>query len=143
MIPPRITFEFDEHPGLYFPGDVISGRAQIETTDPEDVKAIEISVLWYTVGKGEEDMGAHYFTRETAIEGARFDSVSPRHFETQLPGSPLSYHGRIVKICWSVRMRVFLRGGREFFDEQPFQLGATPRPAAPQPEPEIAEPQPT
>ena len=145
MNSPQVNLEFDDHPGLYFPGDTISGAAQIEAADNEEIKAIEVSVLWYTVGKGEEDMGVHYFTRETAIEGAKFDSSFPRRFQTQLPRSPLSYDGRIVKICWCVRVRVFFRGGREFSDEQPFQLGATPRPAEPQPEAEpetdIAEPQ--
>jgi hypothetical protein len=141
--PPRVHFEFDEHPGLYFPGDVISGVARIETSEPEEVKAVEVSVLWYTLGKGEEDMAVHYFTRETAIEGARFDPLSPRRFETRLPNSPLSYDGLIVRICWCVRVRVFYRGGREFSDEQPFQLGATPRPVVLEPESEIAEPQPS
>ena len=53
-----------------------------------------------------------------------------RRFKTTLPASPLSYDGEIVKIRWCVRVRAFLRRGKEVFFEQPFQLGDIPAPAA-------------
>lgn len=125
---PHITFEFDEHSGLYWSGEMISGQYYIEVADPADVRACEVSILWYTLGKGEEDMAVHYFKRETFDEQNVFDVNAPHRFGTELPNSPLSYDGLIVKICWCVRVRVFLRRGREVVAEQPFQLGATPRP---------------
>ncbi len=124
----QITFEFDEHPGLYWPGDVIAGHYFVHVADPADVRACEVSVLWHTLGKGEEDMAVHYFKRETFDEQNVFDVQTPHRFGAELPNSPLSYDGRIVKIAWCVRVRVFLRKGREAVNEQPFQLGATPRP---------------
>ena len=128
MIDPKINFVFDEHAGLYMPGDMMSGECQIDAFDPRQLKSVEISVLWYTLGKGEEDLSVHYFQRDTGDEEGLIDLETPHRFETQLPNSPLSYDGVIVKICWCVRARVFVRGGREVVDEQPFQLGAVPRP---------------
>ena len=128
MPDPRITLEFDEHAGYYLPGDRISGRYVVEADEPRDVNAIEASVLWYTLGKGEEDLAVHYFDRHSRIEGRTFSVSMPRLFGTILPNSPLSYDGQIVKICWCVRVRVIMRQGREAVSEQPFRLGATPRP---------------
>lgn len=124
----HITFEFDEHAGLYWPGEVISGQYFVETPVPQDVKALELSVLWHTLGKGDEDLAVHYFQRETVDDQGLIDLVKPRRFSTELPNSPLSYDGLIVKICWSVRLRVCMRRGRDAVAEQPFQLGFLPRP---------------
>jgi hypothetical protein len=40
----------------------------------------------------------------------------------------LSYDGRIVKIHWCVRVRVFQGWGRELVLEEPFTLGTVPPP---------------
>jgi hypothetical protein len=124
----HITFEFDEHAGLYWPGETISGQYFVETPTPQELKAIELSVLWFTMGKGDEDLAVHYFQRETVDDQGLIDLIKPRRFATELPNSPLSYDGIIVKICWCVRVRVFLRRGRDVVAEQPFQFGFLPRP---------------
>jgi hypothetical protein len=49
-----------------------------------------------------------------------------QQFVTQLPASPLSYDGVLVKIFWCVRIRVFLSRGRDFATQQVFQLGKVP-----------------
>jgi hypothetical protein len=49
-----------------------------------------------------------------------------RRVRTRLPNSPLSYRGAILSIRWCVRLRLFLRRGREYVVEQPFTLGNVP-----------------
>ena len=44
----------------------------------------------------------------------------------RLPNSPLTYGGSILSIQWCVRLRLFLRRGREYAVEQPFTLGSVP-----------------
>lgn len=143
----QVTFEFDEHAGLYWPGEEISGHYFVEAPSPREVKALELSVLWHTLGKGDEDLAVHYFQRETVDEQGLIDLVKPRRFATTLPNSPLSYDGLIVKICWCVRVRVFMRRGRDVVSEQPFQLGFLPRPTdlriAPEAEPKDAAERPS
>ena len=92
---------------MYQPGETLRGQFSLEGVAPREVRAIELSVLWHTEGKGDEDMSVHFFERIERPNGERLDFRQPRHFSTVLPNSPLSYIGMIVKICWCVRVRVF------------------------------------
>ena len=48
---------------VFQPGEVLAGAFQIDAVEPEELTAIEVSVLWFTEGKGEEDLAVHYFER--------------------------------------------------------------------------------
>ncbi|HVA48468.1 MAG TPA: hypothetical protein VNH11_19040 [Pirellulales bacterium] len=111
---------------VYQPGDLLSGAYQVDSLRWIDPTAVEISVLWHTEGQGDEDLAVHYFDRTEAAERGGTDFRRPQRFSTRLPASPLSYQGVIVKICWCVRVRVFLPRGREIVGESPFQLGTLP-----------------
>ena len=91
------------------------------------IKAIESSVLWATEGKGDQDLGVHFFERKTFDEK---DSASREKIEftisTRLPCSPLSYRGEILKINWMVSLRVFLANDSEFKFEFPFRVVGSP-----------------
>jgi len=125
MREPLLSVMLDNQPSVYQPGDPLRGEYQIDAVDPADIRAVELSVLWFTEGKGDEDLSVHYFERLTA------DDTQPalhelRRFQTVLPNSPLSYEGVLVRIRWCVRVRVFLRQGRDFVAERDFQLGEVP-----------------
>ncbi len=89
---------------------------------------MELSVLWYTAGEGEEDFDVHYFERFVDDANRRLDLRLPHRFATVLPPSPLSYDGRIVKVCWCVRLRVYPNDGPELVQELAFRLGDVPPP---------------
>lgn len=118
---------------VYQPGDLLSGEYQVESLRWMEPTAVEVSVLWYTEGQGEEDLAVHYFERVDMLAQAGVELRRPRRFNTRLPYSPLSYQGVIVKIRWCVRVRVFLPRGKELVGEISFQLGNLPpaRPARP------------
>lgn len=126
MSEPRVTIRFDGNGRAYRPGETLSGEYRLESVRPEDVKAVEVSVLWHTDGKGDEDLAVHDFRRLSAEDGDRIDAPSPGRFRTVLPKSPLSYRGVIVKLRWCVRVRVFLARDREVVGELPFRLGDVP-----------------
>ncbi len=128
MNAPGLRLALDEKPRAYRAGDVLQGRFSLEGVAPVDVRAVELSVLWHTDGKGDEDMSVHYFERVEPQNGQPIDLQHARRFSTALPASPLSYDGLIVKICWLVRVRVFLSRGKELSHEIPFQLGTVPHP---------------
>ena len=111
----------------YEAGDILSGEFFVDTDDPESIRVVEISVLWYTEGKGEEDLDVHFFERIGNDNGDFVDMRQSQAFSTTLPTSPLSYDGVIVKIQWCVRIRVFLNRGRDVSCEQSFWLGHIPR----------------
>jgi hypothetical protein len=90
---------------------------------------VEHSILWYTEGKGEEDLGIHFFDR-VAGEPAATAADGTVSFGTRLPASPLSYEGVIVKIRWCARIRLFFATSRDFVSEHVFEMGTLP-PARP------------
>ena len=110
----------------YFPGETLAGSYFREESRNDLIDAVEISVLWYTEGKGSRDIGIHTFWRRSNKAGDWIDPRRPGRFSTTLPNSPLSYQGILVKIYWCVRIRVFLTDGKELFEEVPFRLGDIP-----------------
>ena len=112
----------------YRPGETLCGEYWIESAEPGEVKAVEVSVLWYTEGKGEEDFAVHDFRRVTIDERLPADPRCLGEFSTVLPHSPLSYDGQIIKLRWCVRVRAFLAHGREVIGQYAFRLGSV-RPA--------------
>jgi hypothetical protein len=126
---PVVEVQFDRPDRRYAPGDEIALRYAI-TAHEASIRAVEHSIAWYTEGKGEEDLGVHFFERIT--EPRPLGAAGT--FTTRLPPSPLSYEGIIVKIRWCVRVRVFFGGGRDFVSEHVFEMGRIPParlPAAP------------
>jgi hypothetical protein len=112
---------------VFAPGETMAVDFQVDCVDPAELTAVEASVLWYSEGKGDEDLGIHYFKRYTAQrEGETLHEM--RSLRTILPASPLSYDGRIVKVRWCVRLRIFMTRNRQFTESQVFQLGNVPRP---------------
>jgi hypothetical protein len=107
-------------------GDELVCEYQIDAVDPADIQAVEFSVLWQTAGKGEDDLGVHFFERRLPADAEEGDLRPMRRLRTRLPNSPLSYRGAILSIQWCARLRLFLRRGREFVVEQPFTLGCVP-----------------
>jgi hypothetical protein len=116
----------------FHPGAILSGQYSVESMKPERATAAELSVLWYTEGKGEEDLAVHFFERLEPTSGRTIELAQPRPFSTRLPNSPLSYAGQIITIRWCVRLRVFF-GGKDVFVEEPFQLGRVPSPRMEEP----------
>jgi hypothetical protein len=132
---PLVSIQIDGRQQQFQPGEVLAAAFQIDAVQPLELSAIEISVLWFTEGTGDEDLAVHYFERLSNESMPELDLSELRRFQTILPNSPLSYEGLSVKICWCIRVRVFLRGGREFVSEKIFQLGRVP---LAQPVPEAA-----
>jgi hypothetical protein len=126
MREPLFSIVFDKSQRVHQPGETLRGEYQIDAVDPTDIRAVELSVLWYTEGKGDEDLAVHYFERLTADDSEPATLHELHRFEVMLPNSPLSYEGVLIKIRWCVRLRVFLRQGKDFVSERDFQLGEVP-----------------
>jgi hypothetical protein len=138
MLEPAILIRLDDDGRVYLPGDTLAGEYELEGVVADQIHSLEVSVLWYTEGKGDEDLAVHEFWRFDADNG---DTISPERagrFQTVLPASPLSYEGQIVKLRWCVRVRLFLYRGREVVADKAFRLGDVAA-AAPPPEPPAEE----
>lgn len=122
MIEPLISLQFLGTNGTYRSGDVLHAEYQIDAVEADEVQAVELSVLWFTEGKGDEDLAVHFFERRVAADADDGDLRRLYRFKTELPNSPLSYSGELLKIRWCGRVRIFLRRGKELFFDQPFEL---------------------
>ena len=122
---PQIDVQFDRPNRRYEPGDRLSVRYRIDDCDGDRIHAIEHSVVWYTEGKGEEDLGVHFFQR-VADRALRAPRPAIGDFAASLPKSPLSYEGLIVKVRWCVRVRVFFDGSKDYVSEHVFEMGGVP-----------------
>ena len=134
---PLISLGLRRPKEVYDPGEILEFEYQLDAIEPDEIQAVEASVLWYTEGKGDEDLAVHFFERRVPSEAEGGDLCPLRQIATELPQSPLSYDGAIVKIRWCVRVRAFLKRGKETFLEVPFQLGRVPAPALPAPAAEV------
>jgi hypothetical protein len=131
MNDPLVLIRLDANGRVYWPGETLSGEYRIDAARLAEIKSVEVSVLWYTEGKGDEDLAVHYFRRRSVEDDLGFDPRQPERFSTVLPNSPFSYDGLIVKIRWCVRVRVFMARGKEVVGEKAFQLGPLPAAKAP------------
>lgn len=102
-------------------------KSNSNKNQPDGVQGLELSVIWYTEGKGTEDIGVHYFERFTAND--IYQNVANRtcNFSTKLPWSPLSYEGHLMKLRWCVRARLFTTKGNDVCTQLPFYLGQVTR----------------
>jgi len=103
----------------YHPGDDLLGAFQV--SEPPEKYTVELSVLWRTEGKGDEDMGVILF-QDWSPDQRPLNFVQPQEFHVRLPRSPLSYDGPLIKICWLARLRVRWGHSGEELAEEAFQL---------------------
>jgi hypothetical protein len=108
------------------PRERLACEYQIDAVEAGEIAAVEASVMWYTEGKGDEDLAVHYFERRTPSDVVDGDLRTLRQIECELPNTPLSYSGALFKIRWCVRVRLFLRGGRDVFEDEVFYVGRVP-----------------
>lgn len=105
------------------PGETLDFEFCIQRVSAELIERLEISVGWYTEGKGSEDRGVLYFKSMSRNELSQIPLTHSHRLETVLPRSPLSYEGRLFKLRWCIRLRLFLSDGRQISAEHPFYLG--------------------
>ena len=61
------------------PGATLSGDYRIDCVERGNLQAIEVSVLWHSEGKGDEDLAVHEFWRKDAdgAEAGRSPAARP------------------------------------------------------------------
>lgn len=120
---PAIGLRFLSLQNALEPGEMLEFEYRLQRIDVDQIDHLELSVLWLTEGKGSEDFGVHLFENISRDQLSRLPLDTPRAVSTVLPTSPLSYEGRLFKIRWCVRLRLYLNDGTEITSEHPFYLG--------------------
>ena len=123
LINPSIKIGFEGDIDVFQPGDFLKCEYIVTLRPEHEIQAIETSVIWLTEGKGDSDIGVHFFERRQKQSLTSETFKQPQRIGTVLPASPLSYEGHILKIRWCVRVRLFLPGIEQITEDQYFQLG--------------------
>jgi hypothetical protein len=87
----------------YAPGDSVELEVEWQLLEAAD--AIEVRLVWYTVGKGDQDI--------SVVEVERFDDpplYNRRRCTCVLPEAPYSFSGRLISLVWCVELIVLPRG---------------------------------
>ena len=112
---------------VYRAGETLDCSYRIDCEAGQSIQSVETSVMWETDGKGDTDLGVHFFEKRRLA--ADRDSLSTElrlapefRLETVLPPSPLSYDGWLVKLNWVIRIRIFLTSGYHQTYNFPFKL---------------------
>jgi hypothetical protein len=79
----------------FAPGDTLRGTLQWMGDSAPD--AIELRLLWYTEGRGDQDVGV---ARTLRIETP--SAVGSSSFDFEAPSGPYSCSGRLVSIRWAL-----------------------------------------
>ena len=119
---PAVSVEFCREDGVYQAGGPLTATWRVSRVTLDQLEAIEVSVMWHTEGKGDEDLHVHHFHRVVESQIRRVGLADEQSIQCVLPATPLSYHGRLISLRWCVRLRLFLANGREIVAEQPFYL---------------------
>jgi len=101
---PLASVKFDDDRRDYAPGDSLSGRLEVTTMPHADAVVVkaEFSVLWYTEGKGDQDIGVVHLER---LWENRSQPAGEHHFSVRLPLLPLD-----------------LRPGQDVLVDEPFNV---------------------
>jgi hypothetical protein len=124
---PAVRIELCNEDAVYPAESLLTAQWRISRVASDEIQSVELSVLWHTEGKGDEDLQVHYFHRISEHAIGRLDLGQPQPIRCVLPPTPLSYQGRLISVRWCVRLRLYLSQGREMVAEQPFYLVASNR----------------
>ncbi|MEO8504871.1 MAG: hypothetical protein ABI609_13320 [Acidobacteriota bacterium] len=91
----EIGIELDESRFAFSPLETLRGTVAWQLDRAPT--AVEIRLLWYTTGKGDQDVGV--------VETVPFDTLQAsdrRRFEIVAPIAPPSFSGQLISLQWAI-----------------------------------------
>ncbi len=93
----RLSIHLQNDETVFSPGQSLQGAIQYRfETEPE---YLELSLFWYTSGKGTRDIGV--------VETRRFEdpgTLGSKDFAFTLPEGPYSFSGRLISLSWLLEL---------------------------------------
>jgi hypothetical protein len=81
------------------PGARLAGSVTWSAGEP--IRGIGLTLLWYTAGKGDEDV---VVVSKTSLDAS--GAAGRQSFELALPDFPWSFSGELVSLVWAVEAAV-------------------------------------
>ena len=92
-----LSIALDEEKTAFAPREIVSGTVQWNLD--AHPRHLELSLFWYTSGKGTRDVGV--------IETTRFDepgACGSKGFSFTLPDGPYSFSGKLISLLWALEL---------------------------------------
>jgi hypothetical protein len=88
------------------PGQTVKGRVTVEVFEDVEFREAQVRFIWHTDGKGNRVTGEG--GTETLARGGRWLAGTSHGFSFQIraPDGPLTYHGEILKVLWTLEARL-------------------------------------
>jgi hypothetical protein len=91
-----LTLELERSGAWYRPGETVSGSCAWRLED--DAASLTVHLLWFTEGKGTQDVAVLASER---VE--RPETAGRRSFSLELPvNAPYSFSGTLISLSWAV-----------------------------------------
>jgi hypothetical protein len=93
----RLAIEISEDKKVFAPGETIKGTVKWQMD--ENPASLELSLFWYTAGKGTQDVGV--------VNSLKFDnpgSFGKKDFRFVLPNGPYSFSGKLISLIWALEL---------------------------------------
>jgi len=90
-----IRIETRDGVNAFLPGETVEGTVGWHFDVP--AKNVELRLLWYTEGKGDQDVGV---VESVPLPSPGRDEVRP--FQIRLPAGPFSFSGRLISLVWAL-----------------------------------------
>lgn len=124
-----ITISLDQRSAEFRPGDTISGSVSWSQL-PEHITGLEARLLWYTEGKGNQDLdvvASQQLMGEPGDQSERLQNASSRmqdastrlssgsdgsqegsaRFDFTAPTRPFSFSGKLISLVWTIEVVLF------------------------------------
>jgi hypothetical protein len=93
----KLSLALHDDEVAFAPRETIRGTAQWNLD--ANPRHLELSLLWYTAGKGTRDVGV--------IETYRLDepgAAGSKDFSFTLPEGPYSFSGKLISLIWAIEL---------------------------------------
>ncbi len=93
----ELDIELRDSKTSYAPGETVRGAVQWNLQ--ANPRRLDLSLLWYTAGKGTRDVGV--------IETLAIDnpgSLGSKDFTFTLPHGPYSFSGKLISLIWVMEL---------------------------------------
>lgn len=93
----KLSITLNEDKAAFAPRETIRGTVRWNLD--VGVRHLDLSLFWYTAGKGTRDVGV--------IETMQFDepgAVGWRDFSFTLPEGPYSFSGKLISLIWALEL---------------------------------------
>ncbi len=93
----KLSIVLNEDKAAFAPRETIRGT--IRWSLDVGIRHLELSLFWYTAGKGTRDVGV--------IETVPFDdpgAVGWKDFSFTLPAGPYSFSGKLISLIWALEL---------------------------------------